>query len=171
MKARRKNAQPHPQPPLRDGDMVEGLIAQTITSIHLSVLQLRETPKKHKRLDWLKATYQIAGSELSNCLEILNKYSRQSLRRKHGETRELMRETLETLLELGVEQAKSTRSKAVISMAQTLIDFLERAHIIMSDGAYNQETIEAESSPRKRGSDLASRGDLARVEHVLKPNR
>ena len=147
MKAKRKNAQGSTQSPLRDGDMVEGLIAQTITSIHLSVLQLGETPKKHKRIDWLKATYQIAGSELSNCLEILNKYSRQSLRRKHGETRELMRETLETLLELGVPKAKSTRNKAIISMAQTLIDFLERAHIIMADGAYAQVTIDASSSP------------------------
>ena len=153
MKAKRKNAGGPIQPQLKAGDMVEGLIAQTITSIHLSVLQLGETPKKHKRLDWIKATYHIAGSELTNCLAVLNKYSRQSLRRKHGETRELMRETLENLKELRVDEAKSTRNKAVISMAQTLIDFLERAHIIMSDGAYSQSTIEIDSAPRKRGID------------------
>ena len=147
MKAKRKNAGAPTHPPHKVGDLVEGLIAQTLASIHLSVMQLQETPKNHKRIDWIKATYQIAGSELSNCLAVLNKYSRQSLRRKHGETRELMRETLETLSELGVPKAKSTRNKAIISMAQTLIDFLERVHVIMADGAYAQVTIDASSSP------------------------
>ena len=148
MKARRKNAGAPTHPPHKVGDLVEGLIAQTIASIHLSVMQLGETPKNHKRIDWIKATYEIAGSELSNCLAVLNKYSRQSLRRKHGETRELMRETLETLSELGVPKAKSTRNKSVIAMAQTLVGFLERVHVIMADGAYGETIIEAELTPK-----------------------
>ena len=151
---RRKNAGAPIQPPHKVGDLVEGLIAQTIASIHLSVMQLGKTPKNHKRIDWIKATYQIAGSELTNCLAVLNKYSRQSLRLKHGETRELMRETLENLVELKVDEAKSTKNKSIIAMVQTLIDFLEKAHKIMSDGAYSQSTIEIDSAPGKRSIDF-----------------
>ena len=147
MKARRKNAGAPTRSPHKVGDLAEGLIAQTIASIHLSVMQLGHTPKNHKRLDWVKATYEIAGSELTNCLAVLNKYSRQSLRHKHARARETMRETLKTLLGLNVAQAKSTRNKSVIAMAQTLVDALESLHLIMADGAYAQTTINAVSSP------------------------
>ena len=135
---------------LKAGDIAEGIIAQTIASVHLSLVSLGDVPGNHKRLDWTKATYHIAGSELSECLGLLDNYSRQALRPKRYRVRELMREALEELKSIDIDSIKSIRNSKLIGMVQTLGDFTESAHLTMlGAGKSDSLIIEAEALEKK----------------------
>ena len=147
---KRKNTPTHRPQSLKAGDIAEGIIAQAIASVHLSLVSLGAVPKTHKRLDWTKATYHIAGSELSECLGLLDNYSRQALRPKHYRVRELMRSTLDELKAIDIDSIKSIRNSKLIGMVQTLGEFTESAHLAMV-GAGNSDSliIEAEALEKK----------------------
>ena len=115
-------------------------------------MSLGDVPENHKRLDWTKATYHIAGAELSECLGLLDNYSPKALRPKHYRVRELMRATLEELKAIDLDSIKSIRNSKLIGMVQTLGDFTESAHLAML-GAGNSEglLIEAEATEKKEG--------------------
>jgi hypothetical protein len=150
---KKKNTPTHRPQSLKAGDIAEGIIAQTIASVHLSLVSLGDVPENHKRLDWTKATYHIAGAELSECLGLLDNYSPKALRPKHYRVRELMRETLDELKAIDLDSIKSIRNSKLIGMVQTLGGFTESAHLTML-GAGNSDglLIEAEATEKKEGS-------------------
>ena len=147
---KRKNTPASRPHSLKAGDIAEGIIAQTIASIHLSLVSLGDVPKDHKRLDWTKATYHIAGVELSECLALLDNYSRQALRPKHYRVRELMRSTLEELKAIEIDSIKSIRNSKLIGMVQALGDFTESAHLaMMGSGNSDGPVIDVEAVGKK----------------------
>ena len=154
---KKKNTPTHRPQSLKAGDIAEGIIAQTIASVHLSLVSLGDVPENHKRLDWTKATYHIAGAELSECLGLLDNYSPKALRPKHYRVRELMRATLDELKAIDLDSIKSIRNSKLIGMVQTLGGFTESAHLTML-GAGNSDglLIEAEATEKKEVSNTGA---------------
>tara|TARA_R100001163_G_C5020942_1_gene163784 strand:- start:227 stop:673 length:447 start_codon:yes stop_codon:yes gene_type:complete len=140
----RKHPTPQPTPP-KVGDLVEGLIAQTIASIHLSVLVLNEPKPGTPKVDWFKATYHIAGRELTDCLHVLNQYTKHSLRAKHYRVKGIMAKALEGLSSIDMDKAKRITNHRFVDMVQTLTRFLEDSHIAMMDGEFLEPILDAGS--------------------------
>ena len=127
-------------------EAVEGLIGESIASIHDSFMMLIMKPKELSQIDNARASWLVTKSEIARVLECLSPYSDASLQPKHCSARDVYREMARRMeLTAGIKQAKNTRNKNATQFARDLTEFMKTIHIVMhKDTKYLDKVAQVE---------------------------
>jgi hypothetical protein len=113
-------------------EAVEGLIGESIGSIHESFMMLIMKPKELSQIDNARASWLVTKSEIARVLECLSPYSDASLQPKHCSARDVYNEMAKRMeLTSGIQDAKNTRNKNATQFARDLTEFMKTIHVVM----------------------------------------
>ena len=113
-------------------EAVEGLIAESMGSIHETFMQLIEKPKDIKQIENARATWLITRSEVLRVISCLSPYTDASLQPKHCAARDVYKEMMRRLeATASIEKAKTIRHSSAIRFARDLVEFMATIHTVM----------------------------------------
>ena len=112
---------------------VEGLIAESLSSVHSSFLQLM-TNIDMKRIDNARATWAITYGEVLKIIQCLEPYTDASLSPKHWMARDVCKEMRERMdRTIGIQDAKNVRNRYALQFARDLTEFMSALHNVLHD--------------------------------------
>ena len=103
-------------------EAVEGLIAESMGSIHETFMQLIEKPKDIKQIENARATWLITRSEVLRVISCLSPYTDASLQPKHCAARDVYREMMRRHTVMHKETKYEDRMVYVEKFNASLID-------------------------------------------------
>jgi hypothetical protein len=112
---------------------VEGLIAEALSSVHSSFLELM-TNYQMKKIDNARATWAITYGEVVKVLQCLEPYTDASLAPKHWMARDIFKEMKERMdRTVGIQDAKNVGNKNAVHFARDLTEFMQALHNVLHD--------------------------------------
>jgi hypothetical protein len=112
---------------------VEGLMAEALSSVHSSFLELlSDSPLK--KIKNAKASWLITYGEVTKVLECLEPYHDRALSPKHWMARDVFKEMKDRLIKTStIGNAKNVGHSSAKMFARDLTEFLKALHEVMLD--------------------------------------